>query len=288
MDGTPHAPDDAGDPPDEESPSTTSQIPGDTLREDSAERSPGTQVQPRRRSLLKAVSVVPFAWPLARRPHPGSGGASGSDDSIDDLEEGDEVAISDAIRLPESYRMEVVPVDEDDPFATVSGRVHGTDQYMRTEHPDGITETYLVDGTAYVLSDEEEEGAVVCSEYPAEAPDSRGDHGRPARSVRGQPEPRVELIGTTIMDDRETFVFESLSRPPCLPEPAEEAREGHAKGEAVDRQMAQPGVTYFVDAETGYLRRLQTESVATDYVSWGDVELITPPDMECSEPEFSA
>jgi hypothetical protein len=44
-------------------------------------------------------------------------------------------------------------------------------------------------------------------------------------------------------------------------------------------------MTYYVDAETRYPRRLETGATVVDYRSWGDVEPITVSDLDCTTVE---
>lgn len=245
----------------------------------------------RRRSLLQAFAVVPFTAPFSqgRRPPssgpsrgppdgngtgPPDGGERGPSRSGGDLGVGDTRPFSVVASLPERYAMTVETTG--DVETTVTGRVDGSDQYVRTTFPGGWTESYFVDGTLYVVT---EEG---CLEYvDVAAADGRGGD----RAPTPRPDPAVEVTAVTTVGDRETLVCALDEWPQPLPQPAREARREHAEGVGVERQRSLPEVTYYVDAEARYLRRIETADATVDYTDWDDVEPVTVPDVPCGEGE---
>jgi len=50
---------------------------------------------------------------------------------------------------------------------------------------------------------------------------------------------------------------------------------------ASEQWDADSAVTYYVDRETRHLRRLATASSTVEYRSWGEIDAIEPPDVDC-------
>lgn len=254
----------------------------DTEDEPGEDRAESSRLASPRRPLLKAAPAVPFVPPLGQRG-PGKSGDDGrgrgrdADPPVDRLEEGDTAAFSDVVRFPRQYRIEVTTTGDGDAATTMTGRVDGGDQFVRTEYPGGATESYVVDGTLYVVTDEE------CLRYS----DLTTDGDRQPRPPRGRPrrltDPRIEVTATTEVDGRDTLVLEVIEWPHDLPPAAEHARRDHANGHGVEWQRRQRDVTYHVDVQTGYLRRLVTAEATVDYHAWGDVDPVRPPDVACHE-----
>jgi hypothetical protein len=222
------------------------------------------------------LALVPLAMPFdGLPPSPGDSPPGRPDD---ELAVGDEVAVSDVLRFPAAYRFTVTTDANDaeaNAGATVSGRVDGADLAVTTTAAGGQVETVVADGTLYVLADD------TCRAYPDALDASEQTRGRFGKPPRGNPDPKAEVVDRVTLDGRETLVLELAYRPPELPDPAREARREHAEGVGVERQRRRPTVTYLVDVETGYLRRLATTTTTVDYHSWGDVAPVDPPAVDC-------
>ena len=113
--------------------------------------------------------------------------------------------------------------------------------------------SYLVDGTGYVVADGE------CTEYP-DLDEGLRSVGSVAPETGDLADPQLTVTGTDTIDGRPMLVLE-------LP--------------ASERSDADSAVTYYVDRETRHLRRLETASSTVEYRSWGEIDAIEPPDVDC-------
>lgn len=220
---------------------------------------PATPPSANRRQLLKAVSVPPLAAALAGCPLGGSGDGDGTTPPAftpPDLSEGDTAGFDETIRFGDAYAMGLERTGEDGTEIAVSGLFHGADHHLQVDLADGRTETYVVDGDSYFVADG------TCTRYPGVA-SVPGDAGA-ASDVAEDPSdyPELTFRGTVTRSGEE---FHELVLPASALEGYEEA------------------LTYHVDASTYYLRRLETAAVTVDYHSWGEVDPIEPPAMDCSD-----
>lgn len=119
-------------------------------------------------------------------------------------------------------------------------------------------EVFFVDGDVYQVVDGQ------CFTNPGEA---RMPDTGPAPEPGEQWDPIADLPGDhdgrETIDGREMLVYQY--------EPAE------------DTIYQGVPVTAYVDADTGYLRRVESEEWRVDYRSWGEVDPIEAPDMECQD-----
>lgn len=213
--------------------------------ETSPPRASGATPSTRRRQLLKSVAAPAAATAISGC----SALESGEDPLVDDLEPGDTTGYGGAIRFGETYAMTVTSAA--DGTTTLAGRFHGEDRYIRLEEEeDGPLESYLVDGDGYVVVGGE------CTAYP--------DLDAGLRSVgsvdppeESDADPELTMTGRETIDGRTMLVLES---------------EGDG-----------PASTYYVDEETRYLRRIETDASVVDYRSWGSVDPIEPPDADCRQ-----
>ncbi|MDL5362429.1 hypothetical protein [Halalkalicoccus sp. NIPERK01] len=219
-----------------------------------------------RRRVLRAIgatSVVALAGCLGDGS--GAGGAGGDPTDSGEGNGGTGGAETSALfgqsaRFADSYAFEMRSLETGETLGW-SGRVDGEDSYMRMEEDGGAMEFYSVGGETYIVQDggcflmrpEEFEAA---EGEDVDEPDMGAHEGEAAAH------PELEAVGRDTIDGEEVYVFE-LS--------ASEASEHDG------------AVTYYVSVETGYLRRVESEDTAMDFHSWGDVDPIEPPEMECME-----
>lgn len=186
-------------------------------------------------------------------------GVDDSDPIVEDLQPGDTTGYPGAIRFSDRYEMAVTR--RADGTTTMSGLFYHTDRVLRLANGGDGTEVtyYLVDGDGYVVTGD------ACTAYPdlaaglesvtsVDAPESPGSGSDSERA------PELTVTDRTTTDGRAVLVLEL---------PADELSD------------VEQSVTYYVDEETRYLRRIETETAIVEYHSWNDVEPIDPPDMAC-------
>ena len=201
---------------------------------------------PRRRQFLRGLTVPPVAAATAGCSVLGSG----DDAIVEDLEPGDRTGYGGAIRFAESYAMETTWGGN---ATDAAGRFHGADRHLRFGTGERAVESYLVDGTGYVVADGE------CTEYP-DLDEGLRSVGSVAPETGDLADPQLTVVGTDTVDGRPMLVLE-------LP--------------ASEQGDADSAVTYYVDQETRHLRRLATASSTVEYRSWGEIDAIEPPDVDC-------
>jgi hypothetical protein len=139
----------------------------------------------------------------------------------------------------------------------VTVRVNGQNSRMAFDGEQDV-EVFLVDGDIYQVVDGR------CFTNPGE---SRMPDVGPAPEPGEQWDPIADLPGghdgRDTIDGREMLVYD------------------YEPGEDTVYEGAQ--VTAYVDADTGYLRRVESAEWRVDYHSWGEVEPIEAPDMECQD-----
>ena len=136
---------------------------------------------------------------------------------------------------------------------------HGGDHHMRVtgaEHMDEF-ETYLVDGTTYQVFD----GMCMKGDFGGDqdTPDIDAEIDEDDELFAGIP---PEPDRTDTIDGDRVDVYEILAE--------DVPHEDH-------------DVTLYIDSETGYLRRMDSEMFSFDLHSWGEVDPIEPPEMDCQE-----
>jgi len=167
-------------------------------------------------------------------------------------EEGPEVVFGDLYARESNYAARINVADQD---TTIQVRYHGDDWYQRYEDIEGkLLELYRVDGDDYAVIDSEQ-----CFVDPSESltPDSEVESD--AETYGSKPDVDLEPTGTDVLDGETVYAFE-VSGPDV---------EGVS--------------TFYVSASTGYLRRIEAEWGVIVFHSWGEVEPISPPDMECQQ-----
>lgn len=207
------------------------------------------------------MAIPPAAAALAGCSRFGIGGVA-SDPIVEDLKEGDVTGFPGAVRFDDRYAMEVARGT--DSARGLSGRFHRADRVLEfAAGRDGKPVTaYVVDGDRYVVT------AGECIEYPgvASGPESVAGFDSGDAST-GADDAELAVTGETTVDERETLVFEPVEGAPA--------------------ETEQP-VTYYADAETRYLRRIEAGVVTVDYHSWTGVEPIEAPTGDCRQGETAS
>lgn len=192
--------------------------------------------------------------------------ADGVDDADDDGEEeadddaddgGEDVTyLGDVVEFTDAFEMEGT-VTADGQTAEMSGRFTGGDMYWELEMDGQEMEWYIVDDESYfvvegqcfagMMGDGFDEEEVDPSTYEDEVEET----------------PEVAMTDTDEIDGEEVLVFELT----------EEEAAHHDEG-----------LTYYVLADSGYLRRVEADSGTWDFTAWGeDVEDVEEPEMDCQE-----
>ena len=143
---------------------------------------------------------------------------------------------------------------DSDTSGRMTGRYHGDDFHQRIvlDATGESFELYAIDDDTYVVFDE---NTCVLNPSGSMRPDTsvNGD----AEAYGNEPDPEIHPTGTDRIDGADVYVFEVT---------AEDATET---------------VTLYVSVATGYLRRVETDTVRFDYDNWGEVSPISPPEMDC-------
>ncbi len=230
----------------------------------------GTGGPTRRRVLIGAAVGGTIA--LAGCMDGGSGepddaGAGSGDDETDttgtsigaetDETETDASAATDgfqqAVRYEESFAM-TGTMTSDGRTVDIEGRFDGESLYWRFEQDGQVFESYRVGGDQYMVTGGR------CFRNPNQDVDPGAVDPETVPSEAGEL-PDVTPAGRTTIDGETMLVYEFA------------ADEAAASGEG--------DVTYYVSAETGYIRRVEGAFGVLDYHSWGSVQPIEPPDMDC-------
>lgn len=129
---------------------------------------------------------------------------------------------------------------------TITWEVDGENSRWTMTEPDSM-EFYQVDGTEYWVTDGQ------CFQNPTDVP---------SHSPFEPDEPDDEL------DEHADL---------------EPAGSGEIEGEPVDMYELEDGTRFFVEVDSGYLRRVTVDDFVLNYHSWGEAGPIEAPDMECQE-----
>lgn len=221
----------------------------------------GDSVVSRRRRFLVALSAPPIAAALAGCPIPDEGTAGDGETpparvDLREMDAGDAAPFGGIVRFADAYEMEATASGANTSEIHTSGRFDGDSHALHVETDDASFESYVVDGDAYQVRDGD------CVRYPGVA-DGVQAETTTDDAAAGARNPELTRTGTTTIDGAEAAILEL---------PAGEL-------EAYDDPL-----TYYVDVETGYLRRLEGGFGTVEYASWGDVEAIEPPD-DCRDAE---
>lgn len=186
----------------------------------------------------------------------GDDGEPGSDGGATDTSGGGgggsaSVALSEVITIESSFAMEGVTTSNGQQV-NFTGRFAGGDMYLEMEQSSGSFEMYVVDDQSYVVT----QGQCLTGSSQGISQEQVDPEGW---SVTGSSGTTITSTGTTTIDGTEVYVFELSS--------AQAAQSSAA--------------TYYVETASGHLRRVEAGGNSWNYHSWGQVEPIEKPDMEC-------
>lgn len=189
----------------------------------------------------------------------GNDGDDGSDDSSSDDSSGDDS--SDALGAEFMYEASFI-VEGTVQSEEVGGELQFTSRHhdgnyhqtMEDVPGTGEMEIYLVDGTMYQVVG----GQCFEGQQGGQAPDVDSDVNEDDEILNDLP-PEPDRTDTIDGESMDVYEFEA--------------------GEA----NLQDPLTVYLSSETGYLRRIETGEFTFDYHSWGEVDPIEAPDMECQE-----
>ena len=177
----------------------------------------------------------------------------------EDGETGDTIVYGNLYAFESNYAVEV---EYSDPESGESGKgsakYYGDDYYMqvRPDESGDMFEVYHIENDDYYVINED---ACYLNPGPAMEPDSDIKEESDAEGHGSKPDADLEPKGTTEIDGETVYIFE-------------------VTGEDVDGTL-----TLYVSASTGYLRRAEGEWGTADFYSWGEIDPISKPNMDCQE-----
>ena len=192
--------------------------------------------------------------------------SDGSEDSANGTETADEGAaetadgggmdggasqFGEAVVFPDSFAM-TATVSTGGETAELSGRFDGEDLYWEFEQQGQRIEWYIVDETSYIVTGGQ------CLEGSLQQGIDRDDVDPEGFSEDVSANPAIEPAGRDTIDGEEVVVYE-LSE--------------SATGDGT--------LTYYILVDSGYPRRIESDSMRWDFTSWGDVEPVEEPEMNC-------
>ena len=160
--------------------------------------------------------------------------------------------LGDTVVFPDSFAMTATVSTGGQTFE-MSGRFDGEDLYWEFEQGGQVIEWYLVGERSYVVTGGQ------CFSGSLQQGISREDVDPGTFAEGASANPAVEPVGTDTIDGEEVLVYEVSG-------------SGAAGGETL---------TYYVLADSGYPRRIESESMQWDFHSWGEVEPVEAPEMDC-------
>lgn len=185
---------------------------------------------------------------------------SGSETATDEDSEGESGGstggapqLGESVTFPDSFGM-TATVTRGGQTVEMSGRFDRENLYWELNQQGQRVEWYLVDDTSYFVA----EGR--CFQGSLQSELSRDDIDPEGFSEEASANPAIEPAGTDTIEGEEVLVYEVS---------ADAATE-------YDETL-----TYYILADSGYLRRIESPSMQWDFHSWGDVEPVEEPDMDC-------
>ena len=179
------------------------------------------------------------------------------DDGADDV--GESATLGETAQLGDidSVVFEMHSLDPAMDFEFV-GRIHGANLYYEYAVEGQTIEYYIVDGDFYMVMDD------VCYANPGDGQDPAAMDPEDEVAIGThedfiQDHPDVEWIDRDEIDGVAVYVYE--------------LGDDGMGGE----------LTYYVETDTGLLRRVESGEFVIDYHSWGDADPVSAPDVECME-----
>lgn len=177
-----------------------------------------------------------------------------TDEPTDTPDDADEPALGEAVTSASSFAIEMVMTSPDvDEELVMDGRVYEDDMYWRMDYQGETIESYTVDGDEYLVT------GGICFLDPSgqqQPYDPEEEYDPDAWGEDVESNYQLTPAETTTLDGEEMYVYEFA-----------------------DQQGYQ--VTYYVSVASGHLRRVEFDTGYVNYHSWGEVDPIEPPDMEC-------
>ncbi|MDZ7688536.1 MAG: hypothetical protein U5J64_07420 [Halobacteriales archaeon] len=191
-------------------------------------------------------------------------GADGTDDG-DDGGNGDDGS-GGSVTFREAFGENIVTgqfafdmESKGDEQMTASGRFHQGNMYVRAEADEGTVELYQIGNDQYVVMPDEG----FCMRNPSgdmtppnEAQVEPGDYESDVSEY-----PDLTPAGTDTIDGEQVYVYELTS----------------------DMTGQSGTVTYYVSVNSGYLLRVDSPDAVVNFHSWGNVEPVEAPDMDCQD-----
>ncbi|SEN96498.1 hypothetical protein SAMN05216388_1006191 [Halorientalis persicus] len=166
---------------------------------------------------------------------------------------GDSRALGETITFPSSYALDITTRSNGQTME-MSGRFHEGDMYLEFQQQGRTMDWYLVGGQTYMVSDGNCFTGMSEGEGVNEEQVNPGTHERTATN-----NPDLTPTGTETIDGQEVLVYEV-------------SQTGGSNADTV---------TYYVLADSGYLRRMETGPTTWDIHSWGEGDPVSEPDMNC-------
>jgi len=160
--------------------------------------------------------------------------------------------LGDTAQWEDSFVAELTFDDPESGSGEATVRVNGGNYYQTFEVEEGTFEIYSVDGDLYLV----QEGR--CFKNPGQGIPQTGTGVDPKDEEQVTGNPDVTPSGRDTIDGEEVYVYEYSQQ-----------------GEAF---------TLYVSVDTGRPVRAEFSQGQIDYHSWGEVDPIEPPDIDCQEP----
>jgi hypothetical protein len=177
-------------------------------------------------------------------------GASPSSPTTTDGGDADGPRLGDTVSFPDSYAM-TATLTTSGGTVEMSGRFHRGDMYWQFEQQDQQIEWYIVENEAYTVVGEQ------CFTGSVQSGLDREDVDPDAFAEGASANPTVEPAGRDTIDGEAVLVYE------------------------VSADAAGETLTYYVLADSGYLRRIESPSMQWDFSDWGAADPVQPPDADC-------
>ncbi|GCF13656.1 hypothetical protein Harman_15910 [Haloarcula mannanilytica] len=184
------------------------------------------------------------------------GGAETPEGSTDEMEtdtptdSGGQPQFGQTARFPESYAM-TMTTESEGQTVEMTGRFYEGDMYVTFEQQGQQMELYHIGDTTYTVAGGQ------CIMGTMQQGMDREDVDPSEFSDRAEQNPDITPVGRETIDGDEVLVYE------------------------LSQSGTDEPVTYYILADSGYPRRIETGRTRWDFHSWGDVDPIQEPDADC-------
>lgn len=179
------------------------------------------------------------------------------EDDTDDSSDGGSAQLGEVLQFTEAFAFDFEGTAEDGSIQG-NGRVTANGSYWQIETDGEVMEMYYLDESVYWTQGEE------CYRMDGTEGDLDEEVGTDLEvPAEGELEdyPELEAVGRETIDGEEMYVYEL----------------------SADEADLDDDVTYYVSVETGHLRRVVQEDMTMNFHSWGEVDPIEAPDMDCTD-----